>query len=201
MYKLRLSPPPYVNIGDTKTFTVIGKALKKVTAVYLSGSPYPDATLYAPFSGVPKLSANYPPFYAVKVPADSYVTDNYYTFTFTVPSASDPGIVDVILQNPAGYGSVTSYAAKKFNNPFLSGTDLYDTYQTYKKPWEKGITVSPKSVVTTAYVPAALPTFTPQLTTDTDLDGYTDEVELSAGTDTNNLTSFPVSLFNVFNQI
>ena len=44
-------------------------------------------------------------------------------------------------------------------------------------------------------------TFTQAPSTDTDGDGFTDAVEAAAGTDINNPTEFPVSLFNVFNNL
>ncbi len=121
--------------------TVIGKSLKKVTAVYLSGSPFPNVTLYAPFSGVPKLSATYPPFYAIKVSPETYTTDDYSTFTFVMPSASQVGYVDVILQNPAGYGTVATYSVKQTFNPYLTGTPEYNNFIPYVPMWRKGIRV------------------------------------------------------------
>lgn len=51
------------------------------------------------------------------------------------------------------------------------------------------------------YIPDYSFTFTPQITSDTDNDQYTDISELSAGTDPNNSNDFPQNLFNVFNDI
>lgn len=51
------------------------------------------------------------------------------------------------------------------------------------------------------YTPTYQFTFTPQVSADTDGDGYTDVTELSAGTNPNNPLDFPLSLFNVFSDI
>jgi hypothetical protein len=142
MYKIRFYPPPHVDVGVTKEFTILGKGFKNVTALYLSGSPYPDTTLYSPFSGSSKLSATYPPFNAVLVSPDTYKTDNYYTFTFVMPSASQTGFVDVILQNYAGYGTVVTYAVNKTTfNPYVTGTPEYNNFSPELPPWKDGIRV------------------------------------------------------------
>jgi hypothetical protein len=43
--------------------------------------------------------------------------------------------------------------------------------------------------------------FATEATTDADSDGYTNATELSAGTNPNDSNDFPVTLFNVFNNI
>jgi hypothetical protein len=44
-------------------------------------------------------------------------------------------------------------------------------------------------------------TFLEASTTDTDGDGFSDLIEIEAGTNQNDPVSFPVSLFNVFNGV
>jgi hypothetical protein len=61
--------------------------------------------------------------------------------TFTMPSATFPGFVDVILQNPAGYGSVVRYAKKGNYNPYPVNTSEYNAFQPYVRPWAQGINV------------------------------------------------------------
>ena len=124
---------PRVNIGETKTFNVYGKSFFRVTNVYLSGYPYQNQTFYNPFSSVPKLSASYPGFFGVKLLSSQYTSNNENTVTFTMPSATRPGYVDIIVENPAGYGKLTQYVVKY----------LYSGEQTQVqlRPWSSGIEV------------------------------------------------------------
>lgn len=123
-----------VPTSTTRTFEVWGKSFFKITNVYLSGAPYPQSTFFNPFSGVPRLSAMYPGFNAVKLLSSdySYVYDSNY-LTFTMPSASQTGYVDVIVENQAGYGALTKYVIK----------ELYNTQQTVQaiRPWAPGVKV------------------------------------------------------------
>ena len=52
-----------------------------------------------------------------------------------------------------------------------------------------------------SFSPEALVEFEVEAVTDTDSDGYTDEAENQAGTNPNDPAEFPVSLFNVFNNV
>ncbi len=124
---------PTVNIGEIKTFNVYGKSFTRLQAVYLSGSPYENQTFYNPFSSVPRLSALYPGFSGVKLLSSQYTTNFQNTITFTVPRPTLSGYIDVIAQNPAGYGTVTQYVVK----------DLYSGTLplTAARPWALGIQV------------------------------------------------------------
>ena len=130
-----LSKPykPIVFTGETKTFNVYGKSFFKLTNVYLSGAPYTNTTFYNPFSAVPKLSATYTGFNAVRLISSQYQSNNDNTITFTMPSASQPGYVDIIVENPAGYGKLTQYVVKY----------RYDNTQTQLelRPWAPGVKV------------------------------------------------------------
>lgn len=130
-----LSKPytPVVFTSATKSFNVYGKSFFNVQAVYLSGTPYTNQTFYNPFSAVPKLSAQYPGFFGVKLSSTQYSTNFDNTITFTMPSATRAGYVDIIVQNPAGYGKLTQYVVKY----------LYDNTQTQLelRPWSLGIKV------------------------------------------------------------
>ena len=130
-----LSKPytPVAFTSATKSFNVYGKSFFRVTNVYLSGLPYTSQTFYNPFSAVPKLSAQYPGFLGVKLLSSSYQSNNDNTITFTMPSATRAGYVDIIVQNPAGYGKLTQYVVKY----------LYDNTQTQLqlRPWSSGIKV------------------------------------------------------------
>jgi len=124
---------PLIFTGQVKSFNVYGKSFYDVQAVYLSGEPYTNQTFFNPFSGVPKLSATYPGFFGVKLLSSNYSSNNDNAITFTVPSASNPGYVDIIVQNLAGYGTLTQYVIK----------DLYSGTQTQLqlRPWSLGIEV------------------------------------------------------------
>lgn len=124
---------PVAFTSATKSFNVYGKSFFRVTNVYLSGLPYENQTFYNSFSAVPKLSANYPGFFGVKLLSSNYQSNNDNTITLTMPSATRAGYVDVIVENPAGYGKLTQYVVKY----------LYDNTQTQLelRPWSSGIKV------------------------------------------------------------
>lgn len=124
---------PVVFTSAVKTFKVYGKSFMQMQAVYLSGAPYNNQTFYNPFSGFRRLSADNPGFFAVKLLSSQYTTNFDNTITFTMPSAVNKGFVDVIIQNPAGYGKLTQYCVK----------ELYTNEQTVNeiRPWSNGIRV------------------------------------------------------------
>lgn len=128
--KVPLRPITYV--GVSTNFKVTGRSFYKVQAVYLSGYPYEDTTFFNPFSSVPRLSATYPGFTGIKLLPSQYTSNNENTITFTMPSASRPGFVDIIVQNPAGYGTLTQYVIKELYTGSLPLSTL--------RPWYQGIT-------------------------------------------------------------
>jgi hypothetical protein len=142
MILLKKPYAPSALIGETKTFNVYGKSFIQIKNVYLQGIPYQfQQTLYNPFSAVPKLSANYPAFNAIKLDPSQYTSNNDNTVTFTMPSASRGGFVDIILENQAGYGALTRYAIKETYNPYTSGTPEYEAFQPYVRPWSQGVKI------------------------------------------------------------
>ena len=123
-----------VPVATTRTFRVYGKSFKNVTNVYLSGAPYTQARTQNPFAYTPRLSALYPSFAAIKLLSSDYtVSEEGNYLVFTMPSATTSGVVDVIVENPAGYGSLMTYVVK----------ELYGTQQTNAqlRPWSTGINV------------------------------------------------------------
>lgn len=133
---------PIAFLKTPKNFTVYGKSFYNVTNVYVSGVPFNGrTTLYNPFSAVAKLSATFPAFTGLKLLSSDFNVETPTTMTFTMPSAEFPGFVDVILQNPAGYGSVVRFAKKGDYNPYPIGSSEYNAYQPYVRPWSKGIKV------------------------------------------------------------
>jgi len=129
---------PTVTVSASKSFTVYGKSFMGLQAVYLSGSPYENQTFYNPFSAIPKLSATYPGFYGIKLSQKEYSTDFEKVITFVMPSATKLGYVDIIAQNPAGYGLLTQCAVK----------DVYSGKQTLEqlRPWALGIKVATDAI-------------------------------------------------------
>lgn len=130
-----LKPPynPTFFTGTSAAFNAYGKSFYDVQAVYLSGYPYTNTTLYNPFSSVPSLSAKYPAFTGIKLLSSQWTSNNDNTVTFMMPSASRAGYVDVIIQNQAGYGKLTQYVIK----------ELYTGSQPLSvlRPWYQGVRV------------------------------------------------------------
>jgi len=133
MILLKKPYKPLMFTGLSAGFNVYGRSFMQLQAVYLSGTPYNNQTFYNPFSSVPKLSANNPGFTALKLLSSQYTTNNDNTITVTMPSAANAGYVDVIAQNPAGYGKLTQYVIK----------ELYSGQQTLLqlRPWSSGVVV------------------------------------------------------------
>ena len=195
--------PPVTRIGETKSFSLYGKSFFNITGVYLSGYVFDkELTFFDPFSASTKLSAQYPGFEAIQLSASEYSYNRDNTLLFTMPSAAYEGYVDVILSNDAGWGALTQFVIKDFENPFLTGSDLFNNYESYQRPWKRGVIVGAPALTSLSTFTSGLSvSFTLHPSADSDFDGFTDEVELIAGTDVNDLSSFPVSLFNVFNNI
>jgi len=119
---------PYTTlVSDTSSvINLEGRSFFQVTNVYVSGLPVSaTSTFYNPFSSFSTLSANYPGFSATSVPYFISNTDN--NITLTLPSVSGTGYLDVIVQNEAGYGTLTQYASA--------------SYPPYNYPYNKGIIV------------------------------------------------------------
>ena len=134
MILLKKPYTPVVYTSASKTFNVYGKSFMRLEAVYLSGLPYNNQTFFNPFSAFPKLSAGYPGFTAIKLLSSEYTTNLDNTITITMPSAARGGYVDVIAQNPAGYGALTQYVIKE---RYTNTQDL-----STLRPWSQGINVA-----------------------------------------------------------
>lgn len=119
--------------GLSAVFNVYGKSFMRLEAVYLSGAPLFNTSFINPFSAVPKLSAQYPGFIGVRLPASAYTTNFDNTITIKVPRPFRTGYVDIIAQNPAGYGKLTQYVIKE---PYSNTQEL-----STLRPWSRGINV------------------------------------------------------------
>jgi hypothetical protein len=133
MILLKKPYTPVAYTSATKMFNVYGKSFFKLTNVYLSGNCYDNTTFFNPFSSTPTLSATYPGFTALKLDPSQYISNNDNIVTFTMPSATRPGLIDIVIENPAGYGLLTQYVIK----------ELYSEEQTLKqlRPWSSGINI------------------------------------------------------------
>ncbi len=134
---------PYLaRVGRSQKFRTIGTGFTALSNVYLSGAPFADkATTWNPLSGFPSLSAENPPFTGIKLLSSDWWYDRDHSVTFVMPSASSPGFVDVIIEGPAGYGTLTQHVRRSTLNPFKEGSALYDNYIPYQPPYLSGIEV------------------------------------------------------------
>lgn len=119
--------------GLSASFDVYGISFRNLQAVYLSGTPLTNTTFYNPFSSIPKLSAAYPGFTGIKLLSSQFTTNFENTITIIIQPPTQIGYIDVIVQNPAGYGKLTQYVVK----------ELYNNEQTQQqlRPWSSGVRV------------------------------------------------------------
>jgi hypothetical protein len=132
---------PIISIGESKNFTVYGKSFLKVSAVYLSGNAFDSSTFFNPFSAIPKLSAQNPGFYALKLNPSQYSFNTNRQLTITIPPPTKIGFIDIILQNEAGWGKLSSFVIKNTINPYPTEHPLRSSWEPYEKPWKDGIKV------------------------------------------------------------
>jgi len=104
---------PYTSLlSASNAYNLYGQSFLEVSNVYVSGTPFTGTdTFYNPFSGYSTLSASYPGFTAVQLLTSQYTTNNENYIQFIMPPPLYPGNIDVIVQNPAGYGKLTQYAS------------------------------------------------------------------------------------------
>ena len=132
--------PAFARAGTFQQFNVWGEGFEQIVNVYLSGAPLTDiSTLQDPFSSSPSLSAAYAPFVAVQLLSSEWAFDRNSFMTFVMPSANMTGKVDVIVENPVGYGKLTENVRINTFNPFVSSSPEYTTYVPYQMPYLSGI--------------------------------------------------------------
>lgn len=138
----KLIDPYYVSVGETKQFNLVGNAFTVINNVYLSGHPVEYlSTQQAPFSNSSELSAQYPPFTAVKLLSSDWFYNKETLCSFIMPPPRCVGRVDVILEGPVGYGKLTDHVRINTFNPFVSGTPQHSSFIPYQFPFLSGIEV------------------------------------------------------------
>lgn len=118
-------------------FLIRCKQLFNIRNVYLSANNptmFSGLSYYDIFSSIEKLSADNPPFNAVKIYNYVY-NDHYLAFSFpSLPQIN--GIVNVIIENEAGYGNLIDGAINSISheydgiehyllNPSISGIQVF----------------------------------------------------------------------------
>lgn len=133
MILLKRPYKPIMFTGLSATFNVYGRSFIGINAVYLSGAPLDNTTFLNPFSAVPKLSAQFPGFTGIRLLSSNFTTNFDNTITINIPAPSRTGHIDVIAQNPAGYGALTRYVIR----------EPYSNTQTQQqlRPWSLGVQV------------------------------------------------------------
>jgi hypothetical protein len=104
---------------------VYGKDLKELTAVYLSSTNVNmfDNLMYINhFSKTKNLSANNPPFSGIVIPIFIY-KENYVAFSLPqIPKTT--GYIDIIVENEAGYGKLTTGSYHPFLSSWRGAIDI-----------------------------------------------------------------------------
>lgn len=144
--KPKFIEPTYANALKTQKFTLWGSGFEYITNVYLSGAPVMEtSTLQNPFSAAVDLSGNFPSFQGVKL-SPEFWTSNKYENSLTIttsPSSllSNSGILDIIVENPRGYGALSQNVPINTFNPHVSGTVPFDSWVYVQLPYLSGLQV------------------------------------------------------------
>jgi hypothetical protein len=132
-------------------FYVYGTGFKNILNVYLSGQPVHNlSTLYSPFSGLSALSATNPSFEAYKLPVEKWSLIDDQQLTFLMPPLSTLGKVDLVIEGPAAYGTLTQSVKISAYNPFSTLPLLSSIeFVPYQVPYANGIDVISYTTQTT----------------------------------------------------
>ena len=121
-------PNHFIDTISNQTFELFGSAFKQVRNVYLSGVAVSSLqTEQSPFYNNKGLSALYGPFTGVRLSSSNYVVVNESKIEITVPFNLNKGMFDVIVENIAGYESLSNIINinnDKYTyttNPIISG--------------------------------------------------------------------------------
>lgn len=94
--------------SSNKTILLKGDMFREVKAVYLSGSAIEEFTeTYNPFFETKYLSATFPEFNAYKLDSANFTINSENLITITLPEVVQNGRLSVIVENLAGYQSLS----------------------------------------------------------------------------------------------
>jgi hypothetical protein len=140
-------PQPQVVLpyfASSKIPTIIemwGKGFNETSNIYLSGNCLSSTSVkHDPFALFSSLSAANPPLTAVKLSTTEWSVEES-KITFTLPALNVSGFVDILVENPSGYGSLIKNVKIDTFNPFLSGTADFNKFKNYQLPYLSGIQI------------------------------------------------------------
>jgi hypothetical protein len=131
-YKININKNiPSINI------IIEGKSFLNPRSLYLSGSNismFDQVSSYNPFiSGSDTQKNTYPSFTGIIVPEFSVIDEKFLVFNFP-QQPKTKGYVDVIMENEAGYGKLTTDSLL----PYVSS---FEGSQNIQVPWISGIEI------------------------------------------------------------
>lgn len=133
--------PTFGNTGQNIQFNVYGRGFKDLRNVYLSGAPFESiSTLQNPFSAIPTLSSENPPFFAAKLDKKYWATDYNMVVSFISPSANQTGRMNIVLENKGGWDTLTNNVRVNTLNPYSFSPLLSNTpFVPYQMPYLSGV--------------------------------------------------------------
>ena len=126
-----ISPNHFLNNTPNQMFELFGSAFKEVRNIYLSGAAVSSLqTIQSPFSSNSALSAHFDTFTGVLIPSSHYSVISENKIDIQIPYSLNTGMFDVIIENIAGYESLSNIINinnEKYtysSNPILSGAKV-----------------------------------------------------------------------------
>lgn len=116
--------------------SLVGKKFLSLRNLYLSAADvemFDNLTYFNPFSADTRMSVIYPAFSAILIPEFTVESDKIITFTFPQRPKAE-GLIDIIAENEAGYGKLTTDSRYPFTSSFQGAVDI-------QNPWVDGMIV------------------------------------------------------------
>ena len=121
--------PNFATVGIPKIINITGKSFLMISNVYLSGNPFISGSqTYNPFLSVYSMSAIYPAIYAFKLPLSSINVVSDHQLNILIPAPSATGVFDIIIENLAGYGTLTRFCRrfKDYTPDYAQGIPVFN---------------------------------------------------------------------------